>query len=287
MTDAARLLEAWRRDLESWAIPREILDQAAAAPWATERALFVRRATERMRAPRGISYARAHDALPEGGSLLDIGAGAGAASLPLIARAAAIVAVDQDRELLASLVAQAGPDAHKVRTVEGAWPAVAAETPVTDVVVCHHVLYNVPDLRPFIEAIVAHARRRVVIEITASHPVARLYPLWQHFHGLARPTGPTWEDAAAAIGSLIGPLHGERERVPADGATGGWDELVAFTARRLCLGPERQPEVAAALTELLGARLDEPATWSPPIREVATIWWDVPAAGVTPNGSRA
>jgi len=190
--------------------------------------------------------------------------------------AGALVAVDADAPLLAELVRQAGPDAARVRTILGRWPDVAAAVPVADVAVCHHVLYNVPDLAPFIAALAAHARRRVVIEITAAHPIARLNPLWERFHGLRRPTQPTWSDAAAAIRALGHAVQVEQEQPPADPPGGTWDELVAMTTRRLCLVPERAPEVAAAL-EAQGALPADPATWTPQVRSVVTLWWDVPA----------
>lgn len=266
-------LERWRADLAAWAIPQGILDQAAESPWRPERGVFVRRAATRRAAPRGGSYRRALEALPENGTVLDIGAGAGAASLPLLTRASALVAVDQDAQLLAELVPQAGADGSKIRTVVGAWPAVASSVGPADVVVCHHVLYNVPDLRPFIEALSAHARRRVVIEITERHPIARLNPLWERFHGLVRPTRPTWEDALAAIRSVEPGVQAERERLPADVPPGPWDELVDSTRRRLCLPEARAAEVAAALIES-GALPADPATWSAPSRDVVTLWWD-------------
>lgn len=267
-------LDRWRADLATWAIPQEILDRAPASPWAPERAIFVRRAADRVRAPRGISYERARAALPDRGTLLDIGAGGGAASLPLLGRLSALTAVDPDEALLAALVERAGPAAPKVRTVIGVWPAAADAVAPADVVVCHHVLYNVPELAPFIAALDAHATRRVVIEITARHPLSRVSPLWDHFHGLRRPERPTAEDAAAAIEAVVGPIHLERSVLEAESSAGTWDELVGFTTRRLCLAPERRPEVAAALETLLGARPDDPTTWNGPTRDIATIWWD-------------
>ena len=161
-----------------------------------------------------------------------------------------------------------------MRTIVGSWPAAAGSVAPANVVVCHHVLYNVPDLRPFVEALDEHARQRVVIEITAQHPVARLNPLWERFHGLVRPTRPTWEDALRTIRSFHRGVHAERERVAADVPAGSWDELVGSTCRRLCLPPERQADVAAALIES-GASSEDPATWSAQNREVVTLWWDI------------
>jgi len=272
---AAVLLAGWRSDLATWAIPPEILALAPTTPWIPEREIFIRRALARTAAPGGASYRRAAEALPPGGAILDIGAGAGAASLPHLAQAGTLVAVDADATLLAELVAQAGSAATRVRTVIGRWPEVAADVPVADVAVCHHVLYNVPDLEPFIAALVAHARRRVVIEITPAHPLTRLNPLWERLHGVHRPTRPTWSDAAETIRSLGHTVQVEREELPADPRGGTWDELVSTTARRLCLGPERSNDVAAAL-EAEGALRDDPATWTPPTRSVVTLWWDVP-----------
>ena len=266
-------LQRWRDDLAAWVIPQRILDQAPASPWTTERAIFVRRAIARRTEPGGISYDRAREALPLGGSVLDVGAGAGAASLPLLDRASALIAVDQDAQLLAELMTQAGDAGRKVTTVVGSWPAVAADVAAVDVVVCHHVLYNVPDLKPFIDALDAHARRRVVIEITAAHPIARLNPLWERFHGLHRPTRPTWEDALRTIRAIRDGVHAEPERRAADTAAGSWDDLVGFTCRRLCLPPARHDEVAAALIEQ-GALPTDPSTWSGTNRDVVTLWWD-------------
>jgi len=64
-------------------------------------------------------------------------------------------------------------------------------------VTCHHVLYNVAELGPFVTALTSHARRLVVVELTARHPLTALNPLWERFHGLVRPNVPTACDALA------------------------------------------------------------------------------------------
>lgn len=273
---AAEILERWRADLGGWGIPREILERAPAAPWLAERSVFARRAAARKARPGGISYRRAREALPARGGVLDVGAGAGAASLPLLDRAGTLIAVDQDEGMLRELVAQAGADAAKVTTVLGSWPEVASQVPPVDVAVSTHVLYNVPDLAPFVTALDEHTRRRVVLEITARHPVARLNPLWKRFHGLERPTRPTWEDAARAVEAARGrPVRVEREQLRPEPAFEQWDEVVSSTTRRLCLPAERRGEVADAMVELTSAVPSDPTTWFGPGRDVVTIWWDV------------
>src|SRR5919197_1514147 len=101
MSNAA---QRWREDLDSWAIPPEILDAAPESPWGFPPSLFTRAAQEALDkqadAPTP-SLRRALEALPDGGSVLDVGAGGGAASLPLCPPAATVTAVDQSPEMLA------------------------------------------------------------------------------------------------------------------------------------------------------------------------------------------
>jgi hypothetical protein len=132
-----------------------------------------------------------------------------------------------------------------------------------DVVVCAHVFYNVPDLDPFVAALTAKARRRVVVELTAAHPQAHLNPLWRHFHGIERPTGPTADDALAILGDMGLDAGVARWEAPGRWESAPREELVVFARRRLCLPPERDPDVAVALDELfdLGPR------------QLVTLWW--------------
>src|SRR5204862_2441483 len=134
---------------------------------------------------------RALEALPDAGSVLDVGAGGGAASLPLCPPAVAVTAVDQSPQMLAAFAELATKQGIDHLEVEGLWPDVAGRVGPADVVVCHHVLYNVGDLVPFLVALTDHAQSRVVVEMTAEHPQALLNPLWEHSHRLGRPTGPT------------------------------------------------------------------------------------------------
>src|SRR5262249_53234074 len=136
-----------------------------------------------------------------------------------------------------------------VECVRGRWPEVADRVPPADVVVCHNVFYNVADLAPFVAALTAHARRRVVVELTNQHPMAPLNPLWHRFYGLDRPSRPTAADAVSIVEALGLVPHSQAwQRAALAGSNEA--DLVDSTRRRLCLPPERTEEVAQAMREL-------------------------------------
>lgn len=261
---SASAADRWRAELAAWAIDPEILAAASEDPYTFSPALFRAAHAEAPTGQQSPLLALAREALPEGGSVLDVGAGAGAASLPLAPPAARIVAVDTQATMLDELVAGATSRGVTVTRVDGQWPEVAADVPPCDVAVCSHVFYNVPDLATFAVALSGHALRRVVVELHTEHPWVPLGPLWQHFHHQPRPDGPT---AALAVDLLrehgIDPHveHWTRPlpELPAELHA----EHVAATRRRLCLPLSREPEVAALL--------DHPG---PQVRRSAVLWWD-------------
>ena len=257
------LAARWRTDLEAWAIPDEILAQALASPWIHPVAMF----TVTGEVPDSPSHRRAREAVPPGGSVLDVGSGGGRASMALVPPARRLVAVDQSPAMLEAFRVAATERGVDASTVLGQWPQVADEVEAADVVVCHHVAYNVQDIVPFLRALDVHARRRVVLELPTRHPLSWMNPLWERFWGVRRPTQPSADDlrdlaAAAGFDARIEHWTHEAWRAQIDQST---DELVANTRIRLCLADDRDGEVAAALRELP----------EPDAREVATVWWDV------------
>jgi SAM-dependent methyltransferase len=270
-------LERWREQLDGWAIPQEILAAAPESPWEFPVGLFrsrARRAGSRPATPSTLEAARF---LPPGGSVLDVGAGGGAASLPLAGSAGRLVAVDESPAMVTSFLDAAAQRGVPAEGVEGSWPEVAGRVGPADVVVCHHVLYNVADLAPFADALTGHARRRVVAELTDRHPLAGLRPLWRRFHDLDRPTGPGADDAVAALAALG--LAVDRQDWESQDRFGfdDFDELVAFTRRRLCLPAARDPEVAEALLAE-GTRQVDGVWVSGQPRRVTTLSWPGTAA---------
>lgn len=251
----------WAGQLGEWAIPAGILAAAPESPFGFDVGLFERIADDAQELDTP-SRRAALEALPAGGSVLDVGCGAGAASLALVPQIGTAVGVDSSADMLAAFERRAESLGVSYDVCIGAWPDVAAEVDGCDVVVCHHVVYNVADIAPFLAALTDHARRRVVVELTTEHPVAWMNPLWEQLQGVRRPTGPTLDGFTAVVAEMGLDATVQRWDAPRRGPID--DERVAFARRRLCLPPDRDGEVAAAL-----AQHPPPAQ-----RGYATVSWD-------------
>ncbi len=236
----------WADGLGRWAIPDEILAQAPVSPWQHDTAMFVVDDTLD-RNDRATEIARAV-LPPDGASVLDVGCGGGRAAMSLVPPAQLVIGVDQSPEMLAEFVRAAAVVGAPSTTVEGRWPDVAGVTPVADVVICHHVAYNVADIEPFLLALTAHARLAVVLVLPPRHPLSAWNDAWRHFWGVERPTEPTADDLADVLAGLG--LDAERwdvPRPPLARATGDTALRVRSARRRLCLTEDRDDEVAAYL----------------------------------------
>jgi 2-polyprenyl-3-methyl-5-hydroxy-6-metoxy-1,4-benzoquinol methylase len=277
-------------DLALWAIPQEILANAPEPPWTMPTELFARFADKALENKRSnkhtFSAFVAADALENHGSVLDVGAGAGAASLVLVPPATFVTAVDENAEMLEQLALRATANGIEHRLVQGTWPQVASAVDKADVVVCHNVLYNVADLTPFVRALSEHATSRVVIELSAEHPMAWLNPLWQKFHGIKRPTTPTVHDAIAVLkesitgetetlkelnGSAAADVHFQSYVNPyviapwePDPTSSNNRNFIEFIRKRLCLTKSYDKEIANYIKH-------QPLN---PRREVFAIWWN-------------
>jgi SAM-dependent methyltransferase len=267
------LLARWRSELEAWAIPEHITAAVSESPWVLPHKVFARRADRVAAHPSGPSFRREWAALDPPGTVLDVGSGAGAASLPLLPRSTGLTAVDTDADMLALLGERATAAGVAATLIRGQWPDAAAEAGVSDVVTCHHVTYNVQAIAPFLIALTAASKRRVVVEMTGTHPLVTLNELWLRFHGLRRPEGPTAGDLLAILAGLGITAGHEYWRRPGGADYESFAELTDVTRRRLCLPPERGADVAAALRES-GVDPDHPVDLGTSGREVVTIWWE-------------
>lgn len=238
----ASAADRWRELQEARTVPPEILAAAPRSPWKHDPARFGAPEQPRDTPSRSAALSLLGDSR---GSVLDVGCGGGRASLAVADAAGLLIGVDHDPRMLDRFTADCAAREIEHRTVLGEWPEVAAEAGAAEVVVCHHVGYNTIDFPPFLLALDAAARRGVVMELTARHPMAWLDPLWARFHDVHRGEPATADDAVAVLLDLgIEPVvsRWERgERLPED---------PVWVARRLCLPESRVDEVAEALADI-------------------------------------
>ena len=129
----------WAELLDGWIIPDEILFQAPEDPWAMTPAAMAPPLVPDDTPSRRLAM----ESLPAGGSVLDVGCGAGAASLALVPPAGSIVGVDASTTMLDAFAAGCRARGVAYQAVLGEWPVAASLVGVAHVVVCHHVAYNV------------------------------------------------------------------------------------------------------------------------------------------------
>lgn len=258
--------DRWRDDLAAWAIPEEILATAPASPWGFSVSGFRDRAARQRDRPTP-AHAVAREALGDGGSVLDVGCGGGAGSLPLVPPATAVTGLDDQPDMLVAYREAASGLGVDVATIEATWPTDAGLVADRshDVVIAQDVLYNVPDADGFVRACDRVARRRVVLVLPTAHPMTWTVPHWRRIHDLARPSGPTVDDAVAVLeeaGITPSRRHWTEPTVFAGVSA---QDAIAMVRTRLCLPPERDDEVAATLAQ-------DPL---PVERTAVALWWDV------------
>jgi SAM-dependent methyltransferase len=267
--DLETLAQHWSEALAAWAIPPEVLALADRDPWSLPVERFTHRADLAVATPEGPSFERAAEVLRvRPGSVLDVGAGAGAASLPLARWATHVTAVDLSHDMLAAFADRAEAMGVEHTTVEGSWPEVADKVGPHAVSVAHHVVYNVADIVPFLHALDAVTTRRVVLELPTHHPLSWMNPLWERFHHITRPTAPTAGDlveivSAMGVDDLAADYWSAGRDLDAAGTPAEPAAQAELVTQRLCLPVNRAHEVTAALTDLEVQRDLVTVSWTP------------------------
>jgi CTP:molybdopterin cytidylyltransferase MocA/SAM-dependent methyltransferase len=134
-----------------------------------------------------------------GETWLDVGAGAGRFALP-IARAldpsgGSVVALDTSESMLEALRDIADDyDIENVRTIHSRWPIADPVSLASEVVLIAHVGYDIEDIRAFVDALEAAARRLCVAVLMDGAPAAAADPFWPPVHDEARVALPALAD---------------------------------------------------------------------------------------------
>ncbi|MGH8957395.1 MAG: class I SAM-dependent methyltransferase [Acidimicrobiia bacterium] len=260
----------WRQQLEAWKIPDELLAAVDQSPYGWPKRLW------KERGERGLGEEAttptteiASQLAGPGGAVLDIGAGTGRASFPLTRLGHPVTMLEPNPTMVSSLRELVAD--RPVAIVEGRWPEVAEFIDPHAVAMSAHVVYDVPDLVPFLEAM-DQKGSGAVIEMTPEHPWSNLTELYYEFHRLARPDGPTSDDLVAVVRELGRVPEVERWSRPSDMAYESVSEIIEITGRRLVLPPSRWPELEK---HLLPRIVGEPGALqvSPLDREITTVWW--------------
>lgn len=255
--------DRWRQSLLESAIPQSILDldpEPGFTPLTPER--FRWRPDEDAGKPLRPSRRRALEALPDRGSVLDVGVGGGASSLGLAAKAGLIVGVDPLESMLKAFEASALEAGVAARAVLGHWPDVADQVEPADIAVCHHAMYRTAEIEDFVTALTNRARHRVVIELSEHPPGTDFNPLWKTLHDLDRRDRQVADEAEAVLLSMGLAVEREDIVLPPGPPQEVTPDAVAFARRRLYVGPDRDPEIEEFL------RTRERREW-----RVAAMWW--------------
>ncbi|MFP4148350.1 MAG: class I SAM-dependent methyltransferase [Nitriliruptoraceae bacterium] len=257
---AEEVAARWATRLAVWRVP----DARAAAPppagFPVQRFADIADLVATLDSP---SRRVATAALPKGGTVLDVGCGAGSGSLPLAPPAGRLVGIDVQASMLEAFRERAAARGVAATAVLGPWQEVLPDLVPADVVVSHHLVYGVEDLPGFAHALSGHARRRVVLELSDVHPVSWTAPYWRPILGIDPPEGPTWTDALAVLRAAGIEVQVEREDGPAPLPAESDEDQLRFLRRVLRVGEDRDEELRALLR-------DHPR---PPWRHVTTLWW--------------
>jgi SAM-dependent methyltransferase len=207
------------------------------------------------------------------GTVLDIGAGTGAWSILLSARAKHVTAVEPSGSMIKVMRdSLAAENIQNVSIVEGEWPVIPIEP--HDYSLCSHAMYSAPDLRTFLLEINAKTRRMCFLLLRATSVDGIRAEAARHIWGqpLDSPNFTIAYNVLLQAGIYANVLMEN---------TGLWKPRTspnlaqALADLRRFLGLDQTGEHDEYLTELLNHRLmlkDGRYVWPPEVRSALVYW---------------
>lgn len=266
-------VDNWRTRLEEWAIPTELLESVDECPYTWPVELWQRRVQIARSEPETYTTRLVRRLASE--SVIDVGAGTGRSCLPLARAGLHVTAIEKSEEMARVLSSEFRDEGLDASVWIGTWPEVAEAIPEADVAMAAHVVYDVPDIAPFLAAMTRRARHAVVLELSSVHPWTDLGKYYQELHALERPLGPTAGDLVDVIVEEFGVVPRLFQwRREAQLWYRDIEELVDVYARRLVLPGERRQELRDLLIPDVKDR-DGRFYLGDTDRSMVTVWWPV------------
>jgi hypothetical protein len=213
-----------------------------------------------------------------GDVVIDVGGGAGRISLPVALRCRELINVEPSagmREQFDASAAEAGIT--NARCVAEPWPAAGLGLQA-DVVMLANVTYFVPDIVPFVQALRAAARRRVIIGVWSIPPPNHAASLFELLHGEPQARVPSYRKLLPVLWDLgllpdvkvlTDPFRRAGERPPTREAA-----IEFAIGRGSAEGVPKAAEIVAAhFDELYSPGPDGfVPKWTPSVREMLISW---------------
>ncbi len=195
--------------------------------------------------------------------IVDVGGGAGRLSLPLARRCREVINVDPSAAMGAGFAANAQrAGIENVRFIQGDWPM--PDPPMGDLVLVNHVTYLTREIVPFVEALEAAARRRVLMTVNAPPPPSLHRRLYALVYGEAEAIVPGHADLLDVLWELdilpdvrVLPQSTVPPRPPAPDRDAAIQAAIGtFAIEQWALWPAG-PELEARIRAVLEAQFDE------------------------------
>ncbi len=215
-----------------------------------------------------------HDALPAGGSFLDVGAGAGRYTIALADRARCVTAVEPSEAMRGHLEAEAAAcGLTNVAVVPTTWEDASVEP--HDVVLAAHVLYPIADVVPFIRKLHAAAARVCFVKLRVDQNLPQLAALWREVWGAERPREPGFLDLYNLLFAIGIRAHARLVPFGTGLRFDTLDEAVEHL-RRLLFLPDDSREHDRRIRALLETALvrEGDRLVLPHAVQAAIVWWE-------------
>ena len=245
-----------------------------ADPWAARAASFRQDPRRELEANTAAVVAL----IEPGDVVADVGGGAGRIGLPVALHCSELLNIEPSpamRQEFEASALEAG--IQNARSIERGWPAAAADLEA-DVVMLANVTYMVRDIAPFVEALDAAARRRVIISVWSIAPPNHGAVVFELLHGEAQRLAPSYRELLPVIWDLG--ILPDLQVLPDPFRRGGDRPATREQAIRLALR-RASAEDSPASRAIVETHFDTLFTvapggfvpnWEPQVREMLITW---------------